>query len=193
TLVVDGQSQSQVGGLFLWTAKAQAWLTGWDLCEEQSWVEAVHDGYQCLGVLHRRRVYAIKHSFWVIIDWLDGKGEHHIMQPWHTPAGAQVILNRKLNAVEIQVADVTLSLVPWNGIADTLHFYCGQSEPVIQGWVSTSYGHKEPAPAIVWERRLELPVQLVTVLWPASLADFDQELVQRLLASLPVLPKSSRG
>ena len=193
TLIVDGQSQSQAGGLFLWTAKARAWLADWDLCEEQSWVEAIHDGYQRLGVLHRRRVYAIKHSFWVIIDWLDGKGKHHIMQPWHTPAGAQVILNRKLNAVEIRVADVILSLVPWNGVAGTPHLYCGQSEPVIQGWVSTSYGHKEPAPAIVWERRLELPVQLVTVLWPASLADFDQELAHRLLSSLPVLPKSSRG
>jgi hypothetical protein len=43
----------------------------------------------------------------------------------------------------------------------------GRRDPM-EGWVSSAYGRMEPAPAVVYTATTQLPVRIMTVLWPAE-------------------------
>ena len=40
-----------------------------------------------------------------------------------------------------------------------------------RGWVSTHYGQRRPAPALVYSAVAPLPVRIATLLWPVSAPD----------------------
>ena len=42
------------------------------------------------------------------------------------------------------------------------------SQNPMEGWISSAYGNREPAPALVYTADTRLPVRIVTLLYPAD-------------------------
>jgi hypothetical protein len=193
TVTVDGVDQSLIGGPFLWTKHAQAHCHHWVSTEEYDFVDGSHNGYESLDVTHRRRLLYLRPHQWVVVDDLKGHGAHQVRQAWHFPceatarfrppdSGRQVIdmepevpqelgpADRKALSISVEpdghirVGDVWLSISPirldrqiearltWGWLAR------------IQGWVSHRYGHKTPAPVVLYTLRGQAPLRIATVL-----------------------------
>ena len=83
TVTVDDLDQSESGGPFLWTRHAQVRVRHVDL--EAGVVDAEHDGYRRLRtpVSHRRLLVApLGWPTILVLDLLEGAGEHHVRSSW---------------------------------------------------------------------------------------------------------------
>lgn len=161
TVVVDGHSQSEIGGLFLWTRKAEASGGKWISQGKYEYVEGEHDGYQTRGVKHRRRVYWVPPRLWMITDWLTGTGSHQIEQIWHFPPRTQVTCQEKGMATVV-TPQVIMWVWPQASPSPIAEVCEGQTNP-IQGWTSRAYGLKEPSPVLIYRATTFLPWQITTV------------------------------
>ena len=93
TLSVDGFDQADIYGTFKWVNPMQVRLLGAFVNERFSYAEAMHDGYQRLrnGVIHYRRIFSMHESgWWVVIDHLEGRGEHRYTRHFHFPPGVKL-------------------------------------------------------------------------------------------------------
>lgn len=77
TVVVDGMDQSEMLGPFQWGRRAACKLEKADDHAGRIIVQAAHDGYQKLGVRHRRRIESAENG-WLITDEISGVGIHQI-------------------------------------------------------------------------------------------------------------------
>jgi len=168
TVTLDGLSQSQTAGTFGWRTRPAVTLRTWRSTDQFDFVDAQHDAYMALSdpVVHRRRVLFVKPRFWVVVDDLAGKDLHRI-------------------DVRFQFApiSVTLAADPWvsaRGGAGT-ELWVGSFSTVpldasiregtkapIEGWVSSDYGQRRPAPVLVYTATAVLPARIVTLLVPVE-------------------------
>jgi len=81
TVTIDGLDQMKRAGQFSWATLAQA---RGKFLGNGKW-QGTHDGYQPLGVTHRRTVERIDSDAWVITDDLIGKGTHTARLHWLIP------------------------------------------------------------------------------------------------------------
>ena len=130
-------------------------------------MDGSHDGYQrlCDPVTHRRRVCFTKEAgFWLILDELTAKGEHHYDQYFHFGPEAEVSKNG-LTVTAMYKNDAGVVVKPL--ITDRLELkqYSGNTDP-IQGWVSYDYAVKVPAEAIQYSKPAKGNTSLATLLVP---------------------------
>lgn len=175
TVTVDDRDQMRRAGRFLWLDWAQAsgrvTRTGDSECPDR--FEGEHDGYQRIGVTHRRTVQSVCEDAWVITDDLVGSGEHTTRLHWLSPDWpCEVVSDSPLSAI-LSTPQVRFH---WN-------FYCSSvaSGRVIRagkvltggpandvstlGWRSPTYGELCPALSLVVSARPILPVRFVTVVF----------------------------
>ena len=160
TVVVDGADQTpyRCGKPKGHTASAhlrhRATVPGLDVL----WGEAQSP---CYEVVHRRRVLFVGGRYWLIEDELTGTGPHDYQLRFHltpdqrdlrsesTPNGSRATTDR----VALVVTGLTTSAVE-------------------AGWVSSSYGIKQPAPVLTFTRGGERSARFVTLVaprrWPAG-------------------------
>lgn len=131
-------------------------------------VEAEHPGYRRLAgsVRHRRRVLWVKPRYWVIVDDLLGGGEHHLEVRFQF-APIEVTVTPDLWARGRAAGGGALLLRAFAGVPLKAEVRCGEPAP-IEGWVSTDYGQRRPAPALVYSAVTTLPFRVATVLWPSA-------------------------
>jgi hypothetical protein len=164
--MVDGLSQAEPAGPFAWRQRPRARLRRWRSDSAVSVADAEHDGYARLldPVHHRRRVVFVKGCYWLVIDDLSGRLEHHVelryqlaplpvrlgVDQWARAAGAdgRGLLIRVLAGVELKTE------------------LCEGSVAPMRGWVSPDYGRRIPAPALTAAATARLPLRAVTVLLP---------------------------
>ena len=85
TLRVDGLDQAVANGPFAWkdlpAVRANSWVTG----ETFTYFIGSHTGYLRLNdpVLHRRFVFHLYKSFWMVRDTAEGKAAHVLETFWH--------------------------------------------------------------------------------------------------------------
>ena len=148
TIAFDGKSQSQMGGAFLWTHKANSFVDNWVSNECYDEVTGWHNGYHKLQdpVTHRRTIKLDKKQEIVTIDdYLEMKASHKVEQYFHLSPKCHVekVNNnmwRVTNAgkkIEL-VVDDKLSCRVNNG-----------SENPICGWFSDAYDQKLPIDTLV--------------------------------------------
>ena len=154
TISVDNHDQSVQAGPFLWKRKAESTVHTWQTFPDGGLLEASHDGYQKLGVLHRRRITLHDRTVQVL-DHLERNGVHDIALFWHaapeckvTVQGHQAILANGRLFVTIQLP---LELKP------TL--VCG-GDPL--GWHSHRFGVRVETSTVVCRARLKMPCVLET-------------------------------
>ncbi|HEY6863999.1 MAG TPA: heparinase II/III-family protein, partial [Burkholderiales bacterium] len=149
TLRVDGESQSQPGGSFLWLAKAEARCDAWDTSDERDVFEGRHDGYRRLPdpVVHRRRVVLEKRERRILVDdGVEARGAHRVEAFFHCHEACAVEPVPGGFALRRDGRTVML-LFPDAGVSDTSVLRA--SVDPIGGWVSRRFDDKVPATTIV--------------------------------------------
>ncbi len=166
TVAVDGEDQAVPfpDDHFGWKRYPRVRVHQWSSDESRDLFDAEHDGYQRLKqpVIHRRRVLYVKPDYWVIVDDLLGEGEH-LCELCFQFAPGELRLEDNGNAVARR---------PWGNLelrqlaeGCEVDIVTGQEQP-IRGWVSSGYGHKEPAPSLRYARHASLPFRFCTVVVP---------------------------
>ena len=145
TVTIDGVSQSEMLGPFVWRARATPKLE--DVAMETSFdfVAGSHDGYRRLSdpVKHKRVVVLVRPAFLIIVDSLSAKGSHQYEQNFHF--AGEVSLSSETHSVRIS---------PGGAGSETLLFssllargkgalISGQENPIM-GWRSRVFWQKEP-------------------------------------------------
>jgi hypothetical protein len=147
TLVVDDCDQSAYGASFLWLRDVTCTLSSDDPINGGS-IHASHDGYGRLTdpVTHHRRVTSRDDGSLLVDDWIDCTRPHHVELLWHAPVGATFVLESDgvwLLTVQDRVLRMTIEC-PRHCEVSVIE---GRESPP-QGWVSTRFYQRAPAPVL---------------------------------------------
>lgn len=167
TVTVDGEPQAMPAGPFRWQARPEARLRRWLPTPESDFADADHSAYLRLagGVVHRRRVVFVREGYWVLVDDLEGSGAHNVALRFQF-APIEVHVDHTLWARAHGRAGRGLLIRPFAAVPLSAHVHSGELVPM-QGWVSTAYGRRSPAPALVYSTVTSLPLRILTVLLPS--------------------------
>ena len=168
TVVVDGTDQAEPRGPFGWHARPSARLRAWRSTEALDYVDASHDGYARLPdpVVHRRRVLFVKPRYWIIVDDLTGTEPHDIELRFQF-AARPVRMGPGLWAAAHGQRSEGLWMAPFASVPMAGRVAEGQTNPA-EGWLSTHYGRRQPAPVVVFTARHQLPIRIATLLFPVD-------------------------
>lgn len=149
TARIDGENQSKMAGRFLWSAKANSRLLGFDNKNGQITIDAEHDGYQRLPepVTHRRTVHFDRASGNVSLeDNFRGTGRHRVELFFHMHEDTEILSVRDGEAQIrwhnrlIIFSSPELSSPDGNPRWEILR---GSENPRL-GWRSHSFNQKQP-------------------------------------------------
>jgi hypothetical protein len=166
TLTINDRQQMRRAGRFLWLERvdARGWIEGGKLIAE-------HDGYRALGLTHRREVER-QGTKWVVRDQVLGAGAavatrvHWLLPDWPWNLDGTTL---RLTAPE---GEITMRVETEQRLAISLvragDRVAGNADvdPVL-GWVSHTYGEKQPALSLVADVKARPPI-LLTTTWDLS-------------------------
>lgn len=162
TVVVDGHDQSQMLGSFMWGRRANARPITWAVADEFTAFSGAHDGYVAgSGVRHTRTVVLGRRGYWIVVDRLDGAGSHRIGALFQLAEG----FGEDGNFVFTDEGGRSLRLTSWVPDGTKVDVVEGREQPR-SGWVSSGFGHRAAAPAVIAEGQIELPATLCFALVP---------------------------
>jgi hypothetical protein len=158
TVVLDNLDQSKLQGKFLWSHKANTFVTEWRTDKKGATLGAWHDGYKkTIGCIHKR-VFNLSNNILTIEDTLSGKKDHLVRLCFHCPP--QCILQQESkNRLRIINGSVSALLTLPQILEVTLH-----KGEQFAGWFSPSFGVKDPSCTIFAQARCTLPIVLTTVI-----------------------------
>jgi asparagine synthase (glutamine-hydrolysing) len=167
TITVDGQDPMRRFSRFLWLDWAQASNVHHSFGNESDYWRGEHDGYQRLGVIHRRTIER-RGDTWKVIDEILGNGRHRARLHWlfadfpsvidseagtlrlKTPQGHVIVTTTCSAATNITMIRAGQSMTGEGSIEIT------------RGWVSHTYAMKEPALSLALETEAQLPIRFET-------------------------------
>lgn len=172
TPTVDGLDQMERLSRFAWTRWNRGRVVRRDVSGAVKIVEAEHDGYlrRC-GVLHRRAVLLLDGRAWIVVDDLLGAGTHRLSAQWLLPrAGIEGHAGPWWHA-RTGRGLVALAFFSFSaGVSGARLEVSEPSEHGTLGWVSTTYGSRQRAAALVVSETSELPVRRITAIVPGESA-----------------------
>ncbi|MFO1217404.1 MAG: alginate lyase family protein [Burkholderiaceae bacterium] len=163
SLVVDGQDQSDYGASFLWLRDVNTSLLEDQVQSGSHTVHACHDGYTRLAdpVVHHRRIRLEMHDGPLVVeDWIDCARPHRVEVMWHAAPGAR--LQRSGKQWELQTEAHTLRLEFDGGVSEE-EVIEGRDDPP-QGWVSSGFYRRAPAPVLIARATLAPQQRLRTLI-----------------------------
>jgi hypothetical protein len=152
TLTVDGVSQSQSGGRFMWLSHGNARCIRFDEAEGRQTLLAEHDGYRRLAdpLTHQREWnYEQAVRTLTVIDRLSSRGKHDLAWFWHFAETVAVSLE----------PDRVIARVPGWRVEFTAPAACDPplllrgSEQPMGGWISRRFQQKTPTSTVTWRAR----------------------------------------
>jgi hypothetical protein len=178
TVTVDHRDQMRRAGRFLWLDWAQASgrlsRSSNSACADR--FEGEHDGYSKLGVTHRRIVQWLGKAGWVIVDDIEGTGEHSARLHWlaadlpYEPSDSpfEVVFKKEHTQIRWSIFSSVqggAAIVRAGTLATSMpaNEFSG-AETQLLGWQSLTYGDLRPAVSLIYETRSPLPVRFVTVI-----------------------------
>jgi hypothetical protein len=167
TVLIDDCDQSQQSGNFMWSRHAKARCLDF---EDELPVQRFlgeHDGYTALRdpVTHRRGIaYDARARAFSIVDTFECAGEHTVRWHWHCAESLQPILTHE--AVCLYTDRHEVRIVAERAPERILTFRGGK--PDEGGWVSRSFGRKEPATTVAWEARINGPAVFRTHIYVSN-------------------------
>jgi hypothetical protein len=168
TITLDGISQAEPAGPFSWANRCTAHLLRWKSDEHFAYADALNDAYKRLAdrVTHRRRVVFVHSRYWVVIDDVCGSNAHRVdLRFQFAPMQVHAIDSGWVRAT--RDGRRGLLVRPFASAPVKASVREGLREPM-EGWISTAYGQMEPAPVLVFSAATQLPMRIITVLWPAE-------------------------
>ena len=167
TLMIDGQDQSVLVGVRQVERPAMATTHRWIASTDLDLIEGSHDGYMRLTepVTHRRKILFVKPDYWLVLDEVQGSGEHQLDWFYHLMPRAQTSLDVASGELRCQLGQAGLVIRPFwlDGVEARL---IAGDEATYQGWVSLESGQKEAAPVLNYRRQGDVPVRFGTLLYP---------------------------
>jgi hypothetical protein len=162
TLAIDRVDQAEPAGPFAWSSIPKTQIDLWIAGSTFTLFAGSHSGYERLPepVRHRRFVFHLNGSFWLVRDVAEGKGSHLLETSWHfapeievSPSGNNFIAASPSDNRE---ASNQLTLLP---VGDPRW----KSE-LVSEHVSPAYGAKLSAPVARSSARVELPAEHAVLL-----------------------------
>ena len=147
TLEVDGHSQSESLGPFMWGHRAEPRILRWHETDEESTVCGEHNGYTALEdpTIHERTLTLLKnHNEVRISDRLEASGYHKVGQYFHFHPACDV---QRESDREVAVKVGPRHLILRFDTGD-LEIHRGGADSKL-GWVSSGYHRKEAATSMV--------------------------------------------
>jgi uncharacterized heparinase superfamily protein len=171
TVVVDGEEQNRFDedALFAMGFDATVKVNRWLVTENCDLLDAEHNGYSRLNVVHRRQIYFNKEEkYWVIKDMLTGEGgyKHKFELYFHF---APMDLKKEKDELVIETGNETganIAIMPLE--TDGLKL------AIENGWVSYSYGRKVEAPIVKYSKTAEVPAEFVTCIATGRVPSVDE-------------------
>jgi hypothetical protein len=158
TVGVDNQDQMIHAGRFLWLDWAQAEITKIEFGDIKTikYLEARHDGYRRINIIHQRIVSLCGDSILVVDNLLPYRKSHKVIDHSYQ-------LQWLLPDCPWSLKDNILQLLTSNGVAQleingATHLSLARAGEIIagpgpclpiSGWVSTVYNQKDPALALI--------------------------------------------
>jgi hypothetical protein len=145
TVAVDGRSQSQMLGPFVWGRRARPRLEDVTLESYYDFVTASHDGYSSLKdpVRHRRVVVFVKPGTVIVVDVLSGKAWHEYEQNFHFGGPAALHKDEGCVAVRTGANGGEALLFSPAVSAGTAVLAEGETRPIL-GWNSPRFWERTP-------------------------------------------------
>ncbi|MGQ9628952.1 MAG: alginate lyase family protein [bacterium] len=164
TATVDGRDQVEIRATFDAEnySSARCSLLDHSTSEDFDYACAEHTGYA--PTIHRRSVLFVKPEYWIVTDLFDSEGDHRYEIYFHFPPGAEWKLGTGAVKVAVGGSGLIVAQTSEGGPMD-VSIVRGEENPV-QGWVSFSYGYKEPAPVLIASARRCGMAAFNTVLYP---------------------------
>ena len=180
TVVVDGHEMNRVDeGVLFWLGnEAEGDVLEWESTPDYDVLDAQHRGYERLNrpVIHRRRIFFDKNQgFFILRDTLSGTSDHKLEWPFHFDSGIELK----------EAGDLTFHTRCEQGANLVLKAFDTElSWVILDGWVSTQYGVKNPAKILHFSGSYPLPKTLTFLLYPYRTFDSTafqtiEELVKR--------------
>lgn len=144
TLTLDGESSSAPAGPFSWKQSTHGNTLAWKSEKRFDYFAGAHDGYlrlESAPAMHTRSVLFLKHDYWIVRDAVLTEGEHRYDLHFHFVAGAHPALEKEAGAQTF--AAERGSNAP--GL-DLYAFGASGEWRLEEGWVSSCYGERRPAP-----------------------------------------------
>ena len=166
TVRIDGQDQSVAGGPFLWRQAARCRIEHKAQTDEFVEICGSHDGYCRLRdpVGHTRTLRLEKRSrALLILDDLHCRGSHHVELLFHFSDQCQLA---QTGSGSFEASNGARRLAFHVESRLRTEIYRGCEYPIF-GWVSRTFGAKQPAFTLVCRAEITGPAQFLTEISPA--------------------------
>jgi uncharacterized heparinase superfamily protein len=167
TLTVDDLDQADIYDTFKWVNPMNVCLIESFIGEHFDYAKAMHDGYNRLrkSIVHYRLILFIRPLEWIIIDHLEGKGEHLYSRHFHFPPGINLQWEgaQSIIAIDQTTGDGLQFSFPEIGESETVSLQFDNG-----GVWSERYGQWEKAPRLKVEIRGSAPLTLFTFINPIA-------------------------
>ena len=154
TVAVNGSSQSETGGPYIWVKQARTHCDTWYSSPSFDYVVANHDGYvKRYGVNHLRRILFAKPHYWIVEDCLTGTAAFSASAFFHFAQGEATVTKTPTHHVCRFVSQpdaAGVAIIILGGEALEAELFSGE-ESSTQGWISTRYARKVRAPVLQLE------------------------------------------
>jgi hypothetical protein len=166
TVVVDGRDQMVHHRQFKVLYWTKAALTGFEDHERWARCAGEHYGYRRHpgSCVHRREILFFKDDLWVVLDRVDGTGQHSARLHWLAGAFEFAALPAA-NGMSLRTPEgiFTVATHYLDGSPLTGDVASGAEEPP-RGWLSRYYGEKIAVPSYVTTVTAGTPLSMITVL-----------------------------
>jgi Heparinase II/III-like protein/Heparinase II/III N-terminus len=163
TLAVDGRDQAEPEGPFAWSSIPNTQKDLWIAGTTFTLFAGSHSGYERLPepVGHRRFVFHLNGSFWLVRDVAEGTGSHLLETSWHFAPDVEVSHGgNRFVARPASGQSARLEVLP----VDDRRW---KSE-LLSEHVSPAYGEKLSAPVVRCSARVSLPTEHAVLLIAAD-------------------------
>ncbi|MGO9086011.1 MAG: alginate lyase family protein [Candidatus Sulfotelmatobacter sp.] len=164
TLLVDGLDQAVPDGPFAWQGLPEVRVECSVQGDTFSLFAANHMGYLRLPdpVLHRRFVFSLHGSFWLVRDIVHGAKPHHLQLSWHFAPDLQ--LSPRKNSFVASLPEHMATQGP--RMALIFQETSGWAHDLMLGEVSPAYGVQQPAQILRTSASALPPTECVTLIIP---------------------------
>lgn len=174
TIMVDRRDQMRRAGRFLWVdwAQARVKISSDGKNSFPDCFEGEHNGFRRLGIKHRRTVRCVNENAWVIVDDLEGHGEHELQLHWLLPDLPFKVISESPFCAALSFDKISFRCNIFSSSPGTTglargaedigaHILCADRE--LLGWESPTYAELRPALSLLHLVKASCPVRIATV------------------------------